>query len=401
MRKPVARALVVLLTAAWLLEGLALRASAQNASADEKESCIKNLKLIYEAIQAYQTEHKDMPNWLSDLVPKYLSDANVLVCPVCRRTGQVESPPLADPNIPSSYLFEFCPVPLGKEAPAAPNRTRRDWKRRQMGMVGSIVPVVRCRHHEPVLNLGFDGRIYESTPAWESMLTNRINPEELSIGRLFANEHPTEKLPQQGPITKVYPPRDSKARKQLLDLGSFYNAMLTESWHGNTGNDLGALPVGLQTIGGIEFDVRGIVQLAGKSAASARFPREVKGIKVRQKCQRLHFLHATGYGKVPDEATRIGSYVLHFATNQMTLEVQIVYGDDVRDWHALGGEPKPGKNLKVIWEGENAISKAENHKLRLFLTTWENLAPGIEIDWIDYVSAMANPAPFLIAITAD
>ena len=95
-------------------------AGAPNRAAEEKAACIKNLKVIYDAIQAFQADHRDLPNWLSDLVPQYLADANVLVCPVCRRTGQTEAPPLADPKLPSSYLFEFCPVPLGRA-----RRTRR------------------------------------------------------------------------------------------------------------------------------------------------------------------------------------------------------------------------------------------------------------------------------------
>src|SRR3954470_21257824 len=135
----------------------------------ERDGCIKNLKSIYAAIESYRRDHKDVPNWFSDLVPDYLSDVNVLVCPVCRRTGQTDIPSLADPKIASSYLFEFCPLPLGNVAPASPKSTRREWKRRQMGVVGSIVPLVRCRHHKPILNLAFDGRVYDSPPSWETM----------------------------------------------------------------------------------------------------------------------------------------------------------------------------------------------------------------------------------------
>src|SRR4051812_34721580 len=61
--------------------GVRCRLSAAQVSNDvaarEKEECTKNLKLIYDATQAYQQEHKDLPNWLSDLVPDYLQDANV------------------------------------------------------------------------------------------------------------------------------------------------------------------------------------------------------------------------------------------------------------------------------------------------------------------------------------
>src|SRR6266851_921512 len=78
-------------------------AGAAGLAAEEKETCTKNLKVIYAAIQAYQYDHKELPSWLSDLVPGYLLDGNVLICPVCRRTGRTEAPPLADPKIACSY----------------------------------------------------------------------------------------------------------------------------------------------------------------------------------------------------------------------------------------------------------------------------------------------------------
>src|SRR5262249_39714457 len=152
----------------------------------------------------YQVDHKDLPNWLSDLVPQYLTDANALICPVCRRTGQVESPLLVDPKMSCSYLFEFCPVALGNEAPNAPKRTRREWKRRQKGFAGSIVLLVRCRHNEPVFNMAFDGRIYESPPGWENLLSTRLNLEDLAPARLFADEPATGNA-QSLPAARHYP----------------------------------------------------------------------------------------------------------------------------------------------------------------------------------------------------
>ena len=174
LRRGLAQGLAILVIGTGAVTGLAPVASAQTPPAtnaailalEEMWACSQNLTVIYDAIQAFQADRHDLPNWLSDLVPRYLEDINVLTCPVCRRTGQTEAPPLADPKLPSSYLFEFCPVPLGNLAANAPNRTRREWKRRQMDLVGSQVPVVRCRHHRPVLNLAFDGRVYESPPSW-------------------------------------------------------------------------------------------------------------------------------------------------------------------------------------------------------------------------------------------
>jgi hypothetical protein len=376
-------------------------APSASLAAEEKEACMRNLRQIYAAIQAYRADHKDLPNWLSDLVPQYLQDANVLVCPACRRTGKIESAPLADPNISTSYLFEFCPQPLGRSLANAPNRTRREWKRRQMGLVGSVVPIVRCRHHDPLLNLAFDGTIYESPPMWEQAFSNRIDIAELTAPRLFASDAAPTQRGKSPRLSRQFPPRAPETPNGLLDLSAFYNAGLTDSWHGGSNNNLAALPTGRQNFGGVDFDVRGIVQLRSKADSSTNFPAEIKGIRVQQKCERVHFLHAAAFGHAEDEGEEIGAYVLHFAANQMRLEVPIVYGQSVRDWHLFLDDKHPGKDLKTAWTGENAISKQRGHSIRLFMTTWTNVAPDVQIESIDFVSKMARPAPFLIAITVE
>jgi hypothetical protein len=388
-----------------VLAALAVKGQTNADSADvatmqaEREGCIKNLKLIYDAIQAYQMDHKDIPNWLSDLVPQYLSDANVLLCPVCRRTGETEASALADPKLPCSYLYEFCPLPLDQKFLAG-NATRRDWKRRQMGLVGSMVPIVRCRHHTPLLNLAYDGRIYDSPGSWEVLMSNRVDVTQLSAARIFPPETkpPNATAKKPGPKFK-YPRRDAKATTNEINLVKYYNAMLTQSWHGGTNNNLASLSAGLQKLAGVEFDVRGIVQLGSKSPLLKGFPTQVKDIMIHQKCQRLNFLHAVVMGTAADEGKTVGSYIVHFATNRMRADIPINYGQDVRDWHVLPKE-KPGTELTIAWRGTNA-GTPEIRDIRLFKTTWTNIAPDVEIDSIDYVSAMGTAAPFLVAITTE
>jgi hypothetical protein len=413
MNRFLARVISVIVMGAGLLlspaRSVAAETNAPSAEdlklvAEDKEACIRNLKLIYEAIQAYRADHKELPNWLSDLVPQYINDANILICPACKRTGQSDASALSDPKIPSSYFFEFCPVPLGpREVPNGLSKTRREWKRRQMGLAGSVVPIVRCWHHPAVLNLAFDGKIYESPPNWETLLTNEMNVAELTPGRIFADDPKAGGSAKPASVAPVltFQQRGPEAKPGLINLSDYYNAMLTESWHGNANNDLKSLPTGLQTFAGVEFDVRGIIQLGSKSEPAKRFPPQVKGIKVGQKCQRLEFLHATAFAGAMDEGKQVGSYLVHFATNNMQLEIPIYCGRDVRDWHA-NAEEKPGaKELTVAWTGSNAVSKTAGSSIRLFKTTWENVAPGVEIESIDYISSMGKPAPFLIAITAE
>ncbi|HEY3913341.1 MAG TPA: hypothetical protein VGN61_02545 [Verrucomicrobiae bacterium] len=360
-----------------------------NAAGEDKKACIRNLKVIYDAIQLYQMDHKEVPNWLSDLVPQYL-DASALICPACKRTGQTESSPLADPKLPCSYLYEFCPVPLGKnDAPGDPTKTRRDWKRRQMALAGGAVPIVRCRHHDTVLNLAFDGHVYESGPSWEDTLNNGVDVAELQSARIFAVA-PDNAEPRKVEI----PPRDASASPRLINLDKFYNATLTNAWHGKPHNDLTSLPSGLQTFAGVQFDVRGIVQLASRSLSHKGYPSRVTGMEIHQKCSVLHFLHAVGYaGK---DGQLVGSYVVHYANNQMESEIPIIYGRDVRDWHKYK-EEEPSPDLQLAWTGTNGTSSS----IRLYTSAWTNIVPNVEIDSIDFVSAMGDSAPFLIAITTE
>jgi hypothetical protein len=149
---------------------------------DELAACKQNLEKINAAIAAYRKDHNDeVPNWLSDLVPEYLTDTNVLICPVCARTGQRSPVGVLDPKIYSSYLYEFTPTPMSSVIHGAfpgPVMSMREWKQQQMKLVGSEVPLVRCMLHDPVLNLSIGGKVYESQVYWELNYTNMSKFED-------------------------------------------------------------------------------------------------------------------------------------------------------------------------------------------------------------------------------
>jgi len=379
----------------------ALRAQEANQAAQEKDVCIRNLKEIYEAIQAYRRDHKDLPNWLSDLVPKYLKDPAMLVCPVSRRTGRVETFGLSDPKITSSYLFEFCDTEMGKIYDGGRIRMR-DWKRRQMGLVGSAVPMVRCHLHDPVLNLSFDGKIYESPGTWENLFSDVVNMDELMPSKLFGQAADQIVLGLARPAATQAVVRNPEPKQRPISLSNVYNAMLTMAWHpkpadGSPGFDLSPLPQKTQTLGDVSFDIRGIVQLAGQKlkAAGGEFPEEVKGIPVGMKCRRLHFLHSTGWSA--NDGTQVGLYRLHYADGQ-TQELPIIYGKQVRDWFSNPGTQLLDDNTVVAWSVK-PMRDADNKTL--FRTSWDNPLPDVELKSIDFVSGMADPAPFLIAISVE
>jgi hypothetical protein len=54
----------------------------------------------------------------------------------------------------------------------------------------------------------------------------------------------------------------------------------------------------------------------------------------------------------------------------------------------------------IAWVGGN-IATEFRRPMGLFRTSWENPLPDVTITSIDYVSAMGQAAPFLVAITAE
>jgi hypothetical protein len=210
---------------------------------------------------------------------------------------------------------------------------------------------------------------------------------------------PQPKVPAE-PSKKI-PARASGTDKRMVDLSKYYNAALNETWHkgGMSNNTLKDLPRGIQTLGGTSFDIRGIVQLSGQQAErelSVQFPEEVANIAVQQKGQNVHFLHACGWQS--PEGTSIGTFVIHYSNGE-TRSVPIVYGVDVQDWW-LSEEFTSDSKPNIVWTGKNH-SAPDGPPIGVFKTTWVNPLPSIEIDHIDYQSAMMNSAPFLIAITLE
>jgi len=212
--------------------------------------------------------------------------------------------------------------------------------------------------------------------------------------------------PLKGPDLSKIPARDPKAAPQLVDLSGKYSSPLTEQWHPDANglpsgvNHLGSLPLGVQKLAGVDFDVRGVIQVTGVQAeyAGAAFADEQTGIKVGRKCKQLHALHAAGWRA--EDGTPIGKYVLHYAGGE-TATLNIVYGVDTRDWWTSSSEPKDAKSATIAWTGSNQATDAAGASLRLFKRTYENPKPNLVIETVDLVSTHGDSAPFLIALTTE
>jgi hypothetical protein len=196
------------------------------------------------------------------------------------------------------------------------------------------------------------------------------------------------------------PKRSRQASQDLIDLTEYYTASLDEDWLGKPGASLTPLPNGVQAFAEAAFDVRGLIQLAGRGAIAETgidFPRAVRGIKVNCQGRKLHFLHGTAWST--DQDAKIGEYVLHYAGGQ-TASIPILYRRQVTDWWIQERDPVP-TDADVAWTGENEASHKLGCRVQLYRYTANNPLPDQEIETVDFVSTMTESAPFLVALTIE
>jgi hypothetical protein len=196
-------------------------------------------------------------------------------------------------------------------------------------------------------------------------------------------------------------PRDPKAGPDQLDLTKFYGTSLNDDWFNHPGHDLHDVPQGLQPFGGVLFDVRGLIVLAGSLSLSVSglvLPEAVRNIPVGRKGKALHFLQAAAFIGTT-LGTKIGEYAIHY-TNGETRTADLIYGENMLDWWV---DPAEGHVTKAeeVWYGANTATRSRGMQTRLIKYTWENPLPEIEISAIDFVSTVSNSAPMLVAITIE
>jgi hypothetical protein len=369
----------------------------QEAAAQDKTNCIRNLRLIHDAIQAYRVKNKQFPTSLSELFPKFLSNADVLTCPAVRASGVTSIAGTGRTDVSdtrTSYFYEFNSAPLAE----VPGKTHRDWKMAQMGLLGSSVPLVRClRAHgeNENLNLSFGGEIYESGLYWEDNFTEWLNRNDLEAGVLLA------------PMVVVrnlrIPPRDAAARPEHLDLSDQYTAVLGRSWLvREPGRALAGLPVGLGRYAGVRFDVRGVLQLASKGlrARGDFFPDQVTNIVVMQPCRRLQLLVGAANEKAPVD-TQAAQMLVHYVDGQIRA-FSLTNGAHLYATWPLGQSREPAlSDAMVAWTGPAELSAKARVAPRLYKAAWQNPRPETHLKSLDFVSSQTEADLFVLAVTLE
>jgi RNA polymerase sigma factor (sigma-70 family) len=197
----------------------------------------------------------------------------------------------------------------------------------------------------------------------------------------------------------------SSSNKEFLpvDLSQQYNGDLGTCWLPgfNPENHLAGLPRGRQVFAKTVFDVRGVVQLQGQEwrRRGYGFPERVEGIAVGSPCRKIHILHANSAFADP-AGTTVASLRLHYEDGGQA-QIDIKQGDHILDWWRWKDLQPSTPSSVLAWTGYNPAASAARKKIQLFKTTFPNPFPEKRLTTIDYISAMAGSAPFMIALTVE
>ena len=162
--------------------------------------CTQHLVAISKALQAYEKEHGDFPKWLSELHPKYLADADALICPADEESGIPILPYDQDPNLPMSYDYHFDPE-------------YREWTNKERRVYGDANPIVRCLHHANpdtdstlfpnfCLHLSYSYTVYQSDTAWQEHPVEMYGSLEAAIN---GYERALQLVPEDPDFFRLYP----------------------------------------------------------------------------------------------------------------------------------------------------------------------------------------------------
>lgn len=195
-------------------------------------------------------------------------------------------------------------------------------------------------------------------------------------------------------------PRQPWASPATLDLGRFYTTPLREELGTESSVPFCDLGSGMQILGEMPFDVRGIIDLKRANAVV---------IPVGRPCRRLHFLNAAN--QAPFHREPVGTYTVTYA-NRLSAGVTLQNPEHVPPFtrvpfHEVSALSRTNTSLGVtatlVWSGAMPVSRRHVEPAYLTLTTWE-LPDGSQNEVVESIKLQAGPsrsAPLILAITVE
>ncbi len=192
------------------------------------------------------------------------------------------------------------------------------------------------------------------------------------------------------------------ANRSLIDEGKMEQA---KSFLGNLSvgdNDLSELPVGIQEFNGVPFKILDpkendnsclITKTNGRPWLG---PLEFKGIPLRSKVRRVHWLYGSGWA--PDGLPI--AYVTYNYSDGTKSEENIICGRNINNWWGYAGPPSNPK-LKLAWSGSTPAARRNFTQVGLYQYAWENPHPEKTVENIDITSYGGDACLITVAITGE
>ena len=287
-------------------------------------------------------------------------------------------------------------------------RLELDWLTRLAAEIYPQDPTVwRTRSKALLLAGRQDEAVQALTKACDVDQDGNINPLQLGgLIRDVANRLADQKKfaeAHQFMLEAGIPERSAQATARQVDLSNYYNQSLfdyvyrAQNVETASGRLWKELPVGLVTLDGVDFDLRGVVRLIGGDKQSNPFfskpPRQVEEIAVNQKATWIHVLHNCSFVYWIPHGNPIGRYLLHFEDgSEASLPIQ--YGKHLVTW--TNNPHATPTHAVIAWkEGDFQHTKSLVH------CVWENPQPDKTIKAITFESAVSISSPFLYAISLE
>lgn len=194
------------------------------------------------------------------------------------------------------------------------------------------------------------GFALRGTPATPALTTAGIGAQERAALRASDPGPASVSMPPEPVAIRQLasggiPPRDPKSPSDMLDLGNYYNFALggvdRSSLH--TAGDFGWLPQGVQRLLGVDYDLRGFIQLHDPAApypARIPIPASVRiGVPAMRAAAALDVLMLEQFRGQPGKATAAIEITYR---NGEHANLPIMFGTQVWDyWHsAIGNEAR-------------------------------------------------------------
>jgi eukaryotic-like serine/threonine-protein kinase len=208
-----------------------------------------------------------------------------------------------------------------------------------------------------------------------------------------------------------WPNRPADAPATALDLTPFYNGLLEVAWAPVPSRDLlsqnfSALTAGLQTYSGLQFDVRGVIQLASDSPRwKALFPTRVTGIPLLPTFRKIHLLH--GALGPPGHESKIGECRIVFADDS-AISFPFELGVNVLpSWIATREEMMTVPGAKLVWNQAKGIGYSPTAASTrqsfgaLYHLEFVNPHPEKQARTLELISNETTAAPFIVAVSIE